>query len=218
MSISSVQNATSGQSVSSATPGSPQALQNQFLTLLVTQMQNQDPMNPMDNAQITTQMAQLSTVTGIDNLNTTMNSLSSSFLSTQMLQSATLIGKNVLSAGNGMTLRGGGASFGVDLPQPVDSFAVTIKDAAGNTVRTLNLGAQVAGTMPLQWDGQTDAGAQAPDGNYTFSVQASQGGNAVTATALSQDVVSSVSQNAQGVLLNLANNGQVALSGVKQIL
>ncbi len=216
MSISSVQNSTATQAATGAT-NSSQALQNRFLTLLVTQLQNQDPLSPMDNAQITSQMAQLSTVNGIDNLNTTMNSLSSTFLSSQMLQSASLIGKNVLSVGNGMALNGT-AAFGVDLPQAVDSLTVSIMDAAGNAVRTLKLGAQTAGTLPLQWDGKTDAGTQAPNGAYHFSVKASQGGNAVTATALMQDVVSSVSQNAQGVLLNLGNNGQIGLSGVKQIL
>ena len=217
MSVSSPQNSTSASANLLTGGSSAQSLQNQFLTLLVTQMQNQDPLNPMDNAQITSQMAQLSTVTGIDNLNTSMNSLSSTFLSTQLLQSASLIGKNVLSQGSSMTLNGT-ASFGVDLPQAVDSATVTITDASGNTVRTINLGSQPAGTLPLQWDGMTNAGTQAPNGTYTFSVKATQGGNSVAATPLAEDVVSSVSQNSQGVLLNLSSGGQVGLSGVKLIL
>lgn len=219
MSVSSTQGTTSTQTGTGSLTGqaSVQDLQNRFLTLLVTQMQNQDPLNPMDNSQVTSQMAQLSTVTGINNLNTSMSALSSSFLSTQMLQSASLIGKTVLSPGSSLALNGT-ASFGVDLPQAVDNLTVSITDAAGNPVRTIKLGAQNAGTIPLQWDGMTDTGVQAPKGTYQVSVKAAQGGNSVTATALSQDVVSSVSQNAQGVLLNLANSGQVGLSSIKLIL
>lgn len=223
MSVNSVQNTTAASQSSSLTSvgglaaGSVQAMQNQFLTLLVTQMQNQDPLNPMDNSQITSQLAQLSTVNGINNLNTTMNSLSSALLSNQVLQSASLIGKTVMADGNSMALQNGSASYGVTLPQAVDSMTVTISDAAGNAVQTLNLGAQQAGTLSLQWNGMTSAGAQAPNGNYSFSVKASQGGTSVAATTLSPSVVSSVSQNAQGVQLNLANGSTVGLSAVQQI-
>ncbi|MHB1099064.1 MAG: flagellar hook assembly protein FlgD [Burkholderiales bacterium] len=216
MSVNSVQNSTA-TSVGGLATGSVQAMQNQFLTLLVTQMQNQDPLNPMDNSQVTTQLAQLSTVNGINNLNTTMSSLSSALLSNQVLQSASLIGKTVLADGSSMTLQNGGASYGVNLPQAVDSMTVSITDAAGNTVKTLNLGAQQAGTLSLQWDGTTNAGAQVPNGTYNFSVKASQGGTSVAATTLSPSVVSSVSQNANGVQLNLGNGSTVDLSAVKQI-
>ena len=218
MSVSSVQNQTAAAAASATgSANSVQAMQNQFLTLLVTQMQNQDPLNPMDNSQITTQLAQLSTVNGINSLNTTMNSLSSAMLSNQVLQSASLIGKHVLSAGNSMALQNGMAAYGVDLPQSVDSMTVSISDQAGNVVKTINLGAQNAGTLSLQWDGTTDAGTQAPAGTYQFSVKATQAGSDVSATALSQDVVNSVSQNSTGVQLNLANSGAVALSAIKQI-
>ncbi len=223
MSVNSVQNTSASSQNSSSTSvggiatGSVQAMQNQFLTLLVTQMQNQDPLNPMDNSQITSQLAQLSTVNGINNLNTTMSSLSSALLSNQVLQSASLIGKTVMADGNSMALQNGSAPYGVTLPQAVDSMTVTISDAAGNTVQTLNLGAQQAGTLSLQWNGMTSAGTQAPNGNYSFSVKASQGGTAVAATTLSPSVVSSVSQNAQGVQLNLANGSTVGLSAVQQI-
>lgn len=217
MSVSSVQNQAATAASALSGTSSVQAMQNQFLTLLVTQMQNQDPLNPMDNSQITTQLAQLSTVNGINSLNTSMNALSSSMLSNQVLQSAGLIGKHVLAPGSSMSLQNGTASYGVDLPQAVDKLTVTVTDQAGNTVKTLNLGAQQAGTLALQWDGMTDAGGQAPSGTYQFSVDASQGGTAVKATTLAQDTVNSVSQNAQGALLNLANMGPVALSSVKQI-
>src|SRR5580693_3920451 len=87
------------------------AAQNQFLTLLVTQMQNQDPLNPMDNSQMTSQLAQLSTVSGIDTLNTTLQSLVGSYQTSQTLQATSMIGQNVFTPGNTMTLASGSAPF-----------------------------------------------------------------------------------------------------------
>ena len=133
--------------------------QDRFLKLLVTQMKNQDPLNPMDNAQVTSQMAQLSTVTGIDKLNTTMESLIGSVQSSQSYQASSMIGHNVLVTGNEVSTDGTGGYFGVDLPIGADKLTVTIKDAAGATIRTLTLGAQEAGTLPLNWDGYADDGA-----------------------------------------------------------
>src|SRR6478735_11728176 len=98
----------------SATEG----LQDRFLKLLVTQMQNQDPLNPMDNAQVTTQLAQISTVSGVDKLNQTLNTMSSSFLAAQSLQASGLIGRSVLAPGNDVMLQAGGGAGGIQLTQP----------------------------------------------------------------------------------------------------
>lgn len=194
-------------------------MQDDFLKLLVTQMQNQDPMNPLDNAQVTSQMAQLSTVTGINQLNDTVNSLSGSLLASQSLQAANLVGHSVMVPGNVLQLGNGAAYGGVDLPQAADKVVVTVKDAAGNVVHSADIGPQsAAGTVPFQWDGTTDSGAKAADGSYTFTVAATQGGNAIAATALSVAQVASVSLGAQGAMLNVVGMGPVALSQVKQIL
>ncbi|MFN3398037.1 MAG: flagellar hook assembly protein FlgD [Sulfurimicrobium sp.] len=221
--MSTVNPVTSGSSATVSTTSTAadkaKKMQDDFLKLLVTQMQNQDPMNPLDNAQVTSQMAQLSTVTGINQLNDTVNSLSSSLLASQSLQAANLVGHSVMAPGNALQLSNGVAYGGVDLPQAADKVVVTIKDAAGNVAHSADLGPQsAAGTVPFQWDGTTDSGAKAADGNYTFAIAATQGGNTIAATALSVAQVASVSLGAQGAMLNVVGMGPVALSQVKQIL
>lgn len=192
--------------------------QDRFLKLLVTQMKNQDPLNPMDNAQVTSQMAQLSTVTGIDKLNVTLQALSDSMVPNQTLQAATMIGHGVLVPGKGMDLSGGNGYGGIDLTQSVDKVDIAIYDQAGVLVRNMQLGAQQAGLVNWQWDGRNDAGASMADGSYTFAVNATQAGNAVDAATLQFGMVNSVTQGKQGVALRVGQLDGIALSQVRQIL
>ncbi len=187
--------------------------QSRFMKLLVTQMQNQDPLNPMDNADLTTQIAQLNTVTGINQLNSSMQSLLGGF----QLQSASLIGRTVLAPGSSLDLADGQATMAMDLAQAADSVQVTVRNSSGQVVRVMKLGAQPAGQQDLSWDGQTDAGASAPDGRYTFSIQASKLGQQVTATTLSFGQVSSVALASGGVSLAIPTLGNVALTDVRQV-
>ncbi|MDP1705024.1 MAG: flagellar hook assembly protein FlgD, partial [Sulfurimicrobium sp.] len=179
----------------------------------------QDPLNPLDNAEVTSQMAQLSTVTGINQLNDAVKAISESFLAGQSLQAASLIGHGVMIPGKRLELANGVAYGGVDLPQAVDKLSLKVKDASGAVVYTTNLGAQnAAGTIPFQWDGMTDSGSAAPDGAYTFEVAAEQGGKKVDVAALEVGQVASVSLGLQGATLNVIGLGPVAMSQVKQIL
>ena len=109
--------------------------QDRFLKLLVTQMKNQDPLNPMDNAQVTTQLAQINTVSGIEKLNTTVQGLSTSLLQSQSMQSATMVGRQVYAACSYLNLADGKAVGGVDLKQDADRVYVSIADASGLIVR-----------------------------------------------------------------------------------
>lgn len=226
-------NGTSGSTsnTSSLNDNSPEAIQNRFLKLLTVQMQNQDPTNPMDNSQLTTQLAQLSTVSGISQLNTTLASLMSDYQSAQSLQSASMIGHSVLAPGNNVTLTSDTvtnddgtktdnqkAIFGVQLGANADSIKVTIRDSAGKVVRQMDLGSQSSGTVPVVWDGTNDAGTKATDGQYTFDVTASSKGTSVPVTALAFGTVASVSTGADGVKLNVANIGTIKVSDVVQIL
>jgi flagellar basal-body rod modification protein FlgD len=196
-----------------------QESEDRFLKLLVTQMQNQDPLNPMDNAEITSQMAQLSTVTELGKLNDAASAMTASLLAGQSLQAASLVGHGVMIPGDKIVLSGGVAYGGVDLTQAVDKLTVNIKDASGKVIHTSDLGPQdAAGSVPFQWDGTTDNGAVAPDGSYTFEVLAEQGGKAVAATALAVGQVGSVSLGVQGAMLNVIGLGPVAMSEVKEIL
>ncbi|MDP4028643.1 MAG: flagellar hook assembly protein FlgD [Gallionella sp.] len=192
--------------------------QDRFLKLLVTQMKNQDPLNPMDNAQVTSQMAQLSTVTGIDQLNITLQALSDSMTSSQSLQAATMIGHGVLVPGKGLDLANGAAFGGIELAQSVDNVDVAIYNQAGALVRNMQLGAQPVGLVNWQWDGRDNSGSSVADGSYTFTLDVTRAGKKVDAAALQFGMVNSVTQGAQGVELSVGNMGGVGLSQVRQIL
>jgi flagellar basal-body rod modification protein FlgD len=191
--------------------------QDRFMTLLVTQMKNQDPLNPMDNAQVTSQMAQLNTVTGINKLNDTMSSLISSVQLGQSYQATSMIGHSVLVSGNSLSHTDKGGYFGVNVPNGADTVSVNIKDGAGQIVRTLSFGKQDVGVNALSWDGKATDGTVAPSGDYTYEITAKIGDAATTATALSLAQVQSVSNTSSGIKLNLSNNSAVAVSDVVEI-
>ena len=220
-------NPTSSTSSTSSSSGSgslgatesASTLQNNFMTLLVTQMKNQDPLNPMDNSQVTSQMAQLSTVSGISQLNSSITSLATSMQASQSMEAANLIGKSVVVPGNAVTLSSGTGQFGAQLSAAASNVQATIKNSSGVVVDTLNVGSLPSGVSAINWNGTTTSGATAPDGQYTFTLTASNGTTAVPATALSVGTVSSVSTGGtSGAQLNIANVGATAYSSVVQIL
>lgn len=208
--------ATSGAATKQTS--SVQEAQDRFMTLLVTQMKNQDPLNPLDNAQVTSQLAQLSTVTGIDKLNTTLQALQGSYQASQSLQAASLIGHGVLTSGSSITLNESKAVFGLELSDAADSVEVSILSGSGTIVRTLKLDGQDAGVIPLAWDGKAENGSLAADGEYIFEVKALRGGEKVSATPLSYGDVLSVTTGAQGVLVNLPGREAVKLADIRQII
>jgi flagellar basal-body rod modification protein FlgD len=188
--------------------------QNRFLKLLVTQMQNQDPLNPLDNAQVTSQMAQLSTVTGIDKLNSTLSAFSQS----QAYQAAGIIGHQVLASGSNLTLSSGAGAGGYQLDGAADTVKISIFDGNGNLVRNLTQSTKAAGVNSFAWDGKNNSGTAVADGNYTFTIAASQAGQSVTATNLAYGNVNSVLMDSSDPTLNVTGLGNVSLSNVKQIL
>jgi flagellar basal-body rod modification protein FlgD len=198
---------------------SASAIQSQFLTMLTAQLQNQDPTNPMDATAVTTQMAQLSTVSGISQLNTTLTALSSSMTTAQTLSAASMIGAGVLVPGSALNLSSSQAVGGVTLTGPADGLTVTIKDSSGNVVNTLNLGAQSgAGVVPFTWNGATSSGTTAADGAYTFTAHATSGTSTSSPATLSYGTVNAVTPGANGVTVNVGQLGGFALSAVAQVL
>ena len=191
--------------------------QDRFLNLLVAQMKNQDPLNPLDNAQVTSQMAQLSTVQGIEKMNASLQALSAGMGSNQVAQAASLIGHGVLVPGDKLSPAEGENAFGFDLTLPADKVTVSITDAAGRPIRNIDLGSKQSGVNVLAWDGLTESGTAAPSGQYSFTVNALQGGQKVGATALNLGMVSSVSQGSQGVQLNLGSSGSAGYADIRQI-
>lgn len=202
---------------SSANKTSTQEAQDRFMTLLVTQMKNQDPLNPMDNAAVTSQLAQLSTVSGIDKLNASVTAMSANFQAAQNLQSANMIGHGVIAPGSAIKLTDGKAIFGIELPQAADKVDVSIKDASGNTIRKMSMGVVPAGVNTMTWDGKTDSGATAANGDYKFEVNASSAETKLNSTSLSFGLVSSITSSTQGAKLNVANIGDISMADIRQI-
>ncbi|SAL49536.1 flagellar basal body rod modification protein [Caballeronia peredens] len=211
----------SASSTSATGAQSASDLQNTFLTLLVTQLKNQDPTNPADSSQMTSQLAQINTVTGIGQLNTSLSSLATQLSAGQQTQAALLIGSNVLAAGNGVTVASGTASsFGVQLANDVSDLQIVVKNSSGQIVNTLDLGAQGAGVVPVTgWKAVDSKGTALADGSYTITAQGTINGQQATATTLSASQVQSVVQMSGGAPgLKLANGSTVALTSVASIL
>lgn len=217
--------ATGTSTSASATGAAPSiastnaASEQRFLKLLTTQLNNQDPLNPLDNAQLTSQLAQMSTVSGIEKLNTTLQSLVDQSGSNQVLQAASLLGRSVLVPGQNLALsKGAAVPFALDMAAAADSVKVSISNAAGQTVRSYDLGALPPGVKNLSWDGKADNGAALADGAYTLNVLATGAGAGVAATALTYANVVSVAQGSSGVALDLADSRKVGFGDVRQIL
>ncbi|WP_313952740.1 flagellar hook assembly protein FlgD [Accumulibacter sp.] len=193
-------------------------VQNRFLKLLVTQLKNQDPLNPLDNAAVTSQISQISTVTGIEKLNTTLETLLGTYNDGQAVQAAALIGKSVLVAGSGLSLANGVANGGVNLSAPADNVTLSILGANGNVLQSQSLGARDAGSFAFTWDGMTDGGVVAPPGSYSFAVSAVRGNEPVSAEALQIGTVNALVKDKGAFQLDLGGLGRVGIHQVQQIL
>lgn len=224
MAISAVQNESTASLVASLngnanskTTDSAAELSDRFLQLLVTQLKNQDPMNPMDNAEMTSQLAQISTVEGVNNLNATVDGLVSQFKSNQVLQGASLVGRQVLAEGDALTLSAAGAAGGIGLETSADSVKVKVLDGNGAVVQTLDLGAQDAGLVRFVWDGKGADGQAQAEGQYTFKVEAGAADKSVAAATYALGNVLSVSLNGNDMIAEVSGLGDRGLGQIRQI-
>ncbi len=211
-------NFLNGDTATTAKKSSIEEAQDRFMKLLVTQLQTQDPMNPMDNAAVTSQMAQISTVQGIEKLNQSMTSLNEMYKSSQSVAAAALIGHIALASGSQMVLSSGKAVAGVDLAKNADKVTINVNNADGKTVYTEVLNDQKAGVLQFQWDGKDDSGNQLADGNYSLSVTASQGDTSVEATPLAYSTVQAMSWNNGTPMLHLANGKETTVDAIRQLI
>jgi flagellar basal-body rod modification protein FlgD len=211
---------SSSSSTSSTSGTSATDLQNTFLQLLVAQLKNQDPTNPMDSSQMTSQLAQINTVSGISQLNTTLTSLSTQLAAGQQSQAALLIGSTVLAPGSSISVASGKASsFGVTLANSVSDLQIVVKNSAGTIVNTIDLGKQSAGTIPVGWTPTDSSGNTLADGTYTISATGTINGQQATATTLTGATVESVVTQSSGTAgLVLSNGSTVGLTSVAAIL
>jgi flagellar basal-body rod modification protein FlgD len=202
-----------------ATPSAPPPTQNQaasedrFLKLLVAQMQNQDPLNPMDNAQVTSQMAQINTVSGIEKLNRTVEGLNGQFVQMQALQGASLVGHDVVLAGDLLSANDEGlAQGGFELDSPADRVKVDVLNGAGVVIDTIELGAQSAGRHGFEWVPKEGVD---PSNGERFRVVATSGAALLSVTPLMRDRVDAVALDGDRLTLELRRLGSQPYSAVK---
>ncbi|MCE2660498.1 MAG: flagellar hook assembly protein FlgD [Rubrivivax sp.] len=203
-----------GSNASTSVTNNDAGSADRFLKLLVAQMRNQDPLNPMDNAQVTSQMAQINTVDGINRLNDTVAGLNTQFVQLQALQGASLLGRHVSVKGDSLAISGEGEAAtghgGFDLPSAADSVRLEVLNGAGQVVATQDLGARKAGRHTFEWAG----GNAADSDDLRFRIVAQRGAATVNAQPLMYDRVLSVSAGGNQLQLELARSGSVDYSSV----
>lgn len=217
--------ASAGASASASSTKSAEQ-SDRFLKLLVAQMNNQDPLNPLDNAQVTTQMAQISTVEGIENLNISMQNFLNRNSAVSALEGAGLIGQRVLVNGDSLTL---GASpvdgsartavpGGYDLTESAALVRVEVLAPTGAVMATQEMRNVEAGVHSFTWDGRTDAGTAAAAGRYQFRVSAGAPAELKPVTALQSQSVSAVISGTSGPRIEIGGGNQYSLSDIRAIL
>jgi flagellar basal-body rod modification protein FlgD len=192
----------------------PQAAQDRFLKLFVAQLSNQDPLSPMDNAQMTTQMAQINTVSGIQQVNQTLKTLAEQFTAVQNIQGASLVGREVITQGNQLSIDGSVAQGSFSLSSSVDKLQVDILDSAGAILGTVDLGAKSAGMHNFEWPfGNVD-----PSRIAKMQVTATSGGKSVAVTPLSRQTVQAVGMVDGSLRLRTESGGSVSYGDVLAFL
>jgi flagellar basal-body rod modification protein FlgD len=220
---SSIKTTTTTDGLTSATSsatGNKALGKDSFLQLLVTQLKNQNPLEPQDNGAFVAQLAQFSSLEGINNLNTTVSGLASNYNSSQALQASSLVGRSVIAPSDKAVVDTTKSFSGtVVVPSSVADVALKITDADGKTVRTIDMGSQSAGNASFIWDGKNDAGETVPAGTYSFGAASTIDGQSVALVTNLPATVNSVtiSQTGGELMLNLAGLGSVALSKVQTI-
>lgn len=196
-------------------------------------MKNQDPTNPMQNNELTTQLAQISTVQGVEKLNETVSGLTGQLNPSQALNATKLVGKGVMVAGNKINLfekqnaqvAAPGTNetlftpFGFELIRPADKVTLTISDKTGRIVKTIEHQQEFkADVYHANWDGKDNEGNQLPVGSYQFTVTATAGQEQVYVKSLNYALVNGVTKGEQGVLLDVGLGNSVSLDEIRQVL
>lgn len=207
-----------------AEPATPTGLntidQTGFLKLLTTQLLNQDPTKPLDNAEFVSQLAQMSAVSGIDKLNATMAEVATRLGGDRVATASALIGRSVLVPGAVAAPDADGRIAGVvDLASPAERVRVTIADSFGRAVKTLELGAQAKGEVPFTWDGLDDSGARVAGDRFTIAAEATARGRTTPAPTAVVGLVAGVTPGAAALspTLSVTGPGPVDLAQIRRI-
>ena len=191
-----------------------------FLQLLVTQLKNQNPLEPQDNGAFVAQLAQFSSLEGITTLNDSVSSLSTSYKSSQALQASSLVGRSVIvQTDTSVVDPEKGLTGSLVVSKPISNATITVTDKDGKVVKTIDMGSQVAGSPTFTWDGTNTAGEKVEKGTYSFKATSkTDDGTVALLTSLPATVNSvTLSQTGGEIMLNLAGLGAVALSKVQTI-
>jgi flagellar basal-body rod modification protein FlgD len=192
--------------------------QDEFLSLMMTQLKNQDPFKPLESGQFLGQIAQFGTVSGLQDLQTKFDTLSTSLVSNQALQAASLVGRSALVESSKAALAPGGViDAAVDVPSATSSVQVEIRDATGQVVRHLELGDRTAGLARFEWDGITDGGELAAPGAYQVVGSYLSGTKPAAASTLVVAQVDSVVFNTDGFTVDVRGIGELPFSSVREI-
>jgi flagellar basal-body rod modification protein FlgD len=194
-----------------------------FLKLLITQLKNQDPLNPTDGTQFASQLAQFSSLEQLSNLNDAIQqSMNNSLYLTQSINNSlasNLVGKNVTVLSDSVTNTGQGETqLGYTLPKNAASVSVDIQDEFGATVKTIQGVPALAGDNKVSWDFSDNDGNKLPEGKYTFKVNAvDESGNSITAQTFSSGTIDGIKYSNSGAMV-LINGEQYNLSDIMEIL
>ncbi len=194
--------------------------QEDFINLMITQLRNQDPFEPLQSGEFIGQLAQFGTVSGISELQNSVSDLASSLISNQTLQATNLIGKSALVPSDSLNLVEGETAKGaIATSAPTNNVTVSVFDAAGNLVNSIPLGVVNEGLKEFTWDGSDASGNQAPTGEYYFSVVGAQGEDSIALETYSFKQIESISlgENTSSIRLNIENGGELKLSEVLKI-
>lgn len=210
-------NATTGQV---APLGTKNLGQQDFLRLMVAQIQNQDPMQPQVNGEFLSQLAQFSTNDGVSKMQESMQQMANSLQSNQALQASALVGRKVLVSSDSLKLdKEGEVKTAIDIPPGTSNINAYIYGETGELIKTMPLGQQDPGFFQFAWDGTGQDGKRLAEGKYKVAVHGTYMGKEVafnTMTSANVDSVS-LSQSGEGLKLNVAGVGAVSLDQVKQI-
>ena len=193
--------------------------QAEFLRLMTTQLANQDPLQPIQDADFIAQMAQFGTVNGITELQSSFDTLASAMQSNQALQASVMVGRTVTTPSDINTLSDSGEMTGmVNLPSNAQNVIVKISKPNGELVQTLHLGEQAAGLNHYTWDGTLENNDQAEPGTYVISAQMTNGEQSEAVQAFANDTVDSVSLGGPGgFTLHLSNLGDRSMNDILKI-
>lgn len=191
-----------------------------FMELLVAQLKNQDPLNPSEGTEFVAQLAQFSTVQGVQDLNTSFNTMSTNLKSSQAIQASSLVGHMVFVDSSTARLGTGGEVFGsITIDEPTDDTLLNIYDSRGLLVRQELLGAQDPGEIRFAWDGRNEAGESLPAGVYSFDALGLREGETTGLKTTLGANVNSVTIGAGGeVTLNVDGVGPKLITDIKEIL